>query len=236
MSSSALFPVELEHEEPTSGTYDLKSIGYCSSGVKYAVKRESDAPLLPLAEWVGHKLSEFCGIRTPMYDVVRCMDGQLAFGSRWKDSARQIGPFGPKAIATLSAHAQAISRIFGLDFFLPNPDRHINNFLFAQEHGQEVCISFDFGWGSVRHGLPFGAPPLDSMTKTVLVRRLLTQQSIFHPDLYNESLAAVGNVTTAQIKSALDEAPDEWYTKVTKAEIVDWWETFKNDRIAMVTT
>lgn len=232
-----LFPVKMNHEEPTNGTRDLKLVGHCHAGVRYAIKRESDGPLLPLAEWVGHKLSEICGIATPEYDIVECLNGEIAFGSRWEHKTQQlITGYDAVAKTMLSEHAVDISRIFGLDFFLPNPDRHLGNFLFSLDGLPKRCLSFDFSLSSVRSGLPFGTNLMGPSTKTNLImkRFLIDDLKKFDKHRYNESLAKVKEVDQERMRGVLDSAPEEWYTAVSKSEILDWWHTSKNVRIAQV--
>lgn len=234
--SKPLFTVKINHEEPTAGTRDLRLVGHCSLGVQYAIKRESDGALLPLAEWVGHKLSELCGIKTPAYDVVECLDGEIAFGSRWENEIQQLMSYDTAAKAVLSDHAADISRIFGLDFFLPNPDRHLRNFLFSKTGMPKRCLSFDFSLSSVRNGLPFGANVMGPSTKThaVLKRLLIDDLKIFDKHRYNEALSKVKAVDRAQMCQVLDSAPPEWYTAVSKIDILNWWDSAKNVRIAQV--
>lgn len=235
--SQPLFRVKMNHEEPTGGTRDLRLVGHCSSGVKYAIKRESDGRLLPLAEWVGHKLSELCGIQTPAYEVVECLDGEVAFGSRWENEVQQLISYDATAKALLSDHAADVSRIFGLDFFLPNPDRHLGNFLFSKTAMPKRCLSFDFSLSSVRNGLPFGANVMGPSTKTsaILKRLLIDDLNVFDKHRYNEALAKVKAVDQEKMRQVLDSAPPEWYTAVSKMQILEWWDTSKNVRIAQVT-
>lgn len=236
MNQTNLFPIKLVHEEATGGTRDLRLVGYCANNVKYAVKRESDGALLPLAEWIGHKLSDHCGIPTPDFDIVECMDGEIAFGSRWNAAASQIKIFDSAAQSLLSTHASAISKIFGLDFFLPNPDRHLGNFLFVPDSASPRCLSFDFSLSSVRNGLPFGSHPMGPSAKTnVILREFLTKKlNKFDKHRFNESLTAVQNVTVEGIASILDAAPVQWFTKVSKDEIIEWWDSSKGPRIKQV--
>jgi hypothetical protein len=192
--------------------------------------------MLPLAEWVGHKLSELCEIPTPAYDIVECLSGEIAFGSRWIDSTTQIKVFDSVAHDLVSTHAAAISKIFGLDFFLPNPDRHLGNFLFAQQSDPPACLSFDFSLSCVRNGLPFGSHPMGPATKTNVILRefLIKKVGKFDKHRYNEALIAVKDVSNSQMSSILNSAPVQWFTKVSKQEILDWWESSKSARIAQV--
>lgn len=235
MSQASLFPIKLIHEESTSGTMDLKLIGYSGDNVKFAVKREKDGFLMPLAEWIGYSLAQRCGIPTPDFNIVECMNGELAFGSKWEQQATQIKIFDSAARTLMSEHGDMMSQIFGLDFFLPNIDRHLGNFIFSQVAGIATCLAFDFSSSSVRTGLPFGSHPLAATCKTSVVQKLLqTQSKKFNKHRYNGSLAKLKEVTTAELATILNGAPDQWYSKVSKQEVVAWWESSKGSRIAQV--
>ena len=238
MSQANLFPVKLFHEESTSGTKDLKLIGYTAARVKYAVKRESDGALLPLAEWIGHHLSRLCDIATPDFDIVECLNGELAFGSRWDDNVTQITPGMAQADALLllQTHASAISPIFGLDFFLPNPDRHAGNFLFVRRAGVQVCLSMDFSLSSVRNAIPFGELPMYPECNTnILLRDIFIKHfNNFDKRAFNKSLDTIRSISIDQISTILNGAPDAWFSLVTRRQIIDWWDTSSGARIAQV--
>lgn len=130
MNQRTFLPIPIEHEEPYSDSKDLKLVGYTKDRIRYAIKRVQDGDLLPISEWIGHRLCEQCGVLVPEYHIVACIDGQLAFGSRWEDTAEQIGPEGPmRALELLADHASDISAIFAVDQFFPqsrSPHRELS--------------------------------------------------------------------------------------------------------------
>ena len=127
---TTLFPTELVHEEPyLAGTKHLSRIGWDIANSKYAIKSEKDGQLLPLMEWIGYHLCRFCSIPTPNFEIVRCVDGSLAFGVQWVENVIELGGApSTKALAVLKAHYSQISAILTLDRFMPNIDRHAGNF------------------------------------------------------------------------------------------------------------
>ena len=239
MSQTSMFPVKLTHEEATSGTKDLQLIGYSQSLVRYAVKRESDGPMLPLAEWIGHHLSALCGIPTPEFEIVECLNGELAFGSRWEETATSLTLGTPEATSLLylETHSVAISEILGLDGFLPNPDRHPGNFLFVNRAGQPICLSMDFSLSNVRDGIPFGTFPLGTGSATTYLLRNVLRDYLgtFDQAAYQKPLATVRSISASRISNILDGAPDEWFSKISKQEIIDWWGSFSSERASQVT-
>lgn len=237
MTQTSLFAVKLSHEEPfAGGTKDLRLIGYTDTMVKYAVKREVDGALLPLAEWIGHHLSLKCGIAVPDFDVVECLDGQLAFGSRWEAKATQCGHEMVKNMATIAAHSDSISKILGLDFFLPNPDRHTGNFLFIDRGENSTCLSMDFSLSSVRDGIPFGRHPMGPGRNTNILLEKILKKTLnkFNKFKFNEPLDALKTVSTDDIKTILAGAPDLWFTGLGRDDILNWWESNKGARLIQV--
>ena len=213
----------------------MKLVGYCAGNFKYAVKRERDGKLLPLAEWIGHSISRACGIATPDFLIVECMDGELAFGSLWEPASIQIKVWDSQAQQLVKNHADTISEILGLDYFLPNPDRHMGNFIFAPRAGIETCLSFDFSLANVRDGLPFGAPPLKRGCNTMGSQKTLNLQiKRFNKHKFNSPLNILKTFPSHDIAKILDKAPAEWYAGISKSEILQWWDSAKNSRIAQV--
>lgn len=237
MTQTSLFAVKLSHEEPFSGgTKDLRLIGYTETMAKYAVKREIDGPLLPLAEWIGHHLSRECGINTPEFDIVECLDGQLAFGSRWESTATQCSHEVAKRMSTIALHSEAISKILGLDFFLPNPDRHTGNFLFVERGPTAICLSMDFSLSSVRDGTPFGRHPMNPGRNTSVLLELILKKTLnkFSKSKFNESIDALKALDTTDMESILAGAPDLWFTSLGRNDILRWWDANKGARLIQV--
>ena len=73
-------------------------------------------------------------------------------------------------------------------------------------------------------------------TKTnIILRELLTKKlNKFDKHRFNEALNAVQDVSVDEIIEILDAAPVEWFTKVSKTDIVEWWQSSKGARIKQV--
>lgn len=230
MSQSNLFPLKLLHEEEFSGTKDLKCIGHAIGGTRYAVKKESDGELLPLAEWLGHHISRLCGIPTPDFEIVECLNGELAFGSRWEENSISLTNGTPTVdvLLMLSIHAEAISEILGLDHHLNNHDRHCGNFLFVPRNNKQICLSMDFSCANVRNGLPFGEDYFKEGCNTLLLMNgvMVNHLSKLSKKSFNAALDAVQAITYSQISTILTGAPDAWFTLVNRSQILDWWKEF----------
>lgn len=233
---SDFFPIDIANEEPFTQTSDLRRVGWDMNGVQYAIRAESDSPLGPLTEWICYHLCRACAIPTPGFDIVRCLNGELAFGSRWEATAKQIGQnfqYRSQQLDVLRQHATPISAALTLDAFLPNIDRHAGNWLFVIRNNMSYCLAFDFSQAGARMYAPpkppFGTWPMPPSVKTQrfveVFSTFLDRQSA---DRVNGALAAI---STEQFERILRNAPEEWFTLVSLSELVEWWENDARGRI-----
>lgn len=233
---STFFPIKLIMEEPnTGGGADLACIGYTANKIKYAVKRMSDHQLLPLTEWIGYKLCELVGILTPDYGVLECLDGSLAFGSRWEDDCNQIYNFEPAfKINFVIENAPEMSRTFALDIFYGNDDRHFGNFISTKRAGEDALLAMDFSRAGPAISKPFGHDKLPDECKTEMSMNYLKNngsRSVFDDVKFTECKTAIEKLTKADMGIILDSAPVEWFNGVSKDDILNWWDTEFKTRI-----
>lgn len=235
MSQRTFLPIPIEHEEPYSDSKDLKLIGYTKDRIRYAIKRVQDGELLPISEWIGHRLCELCGIPVPEYHVVECIDGQLAFGSRWEDTAEQISPAGPmRAMELLADHASDISAIFAVDQFFSNPDRHVGNYLFVRRAQTPMCLAMDFSRAGPADQIPMGMLPLDPVCSTLVVIEQIIRRRLkkFDSASFSQAKARLAAIKPGEFYAIVDDAPDEWFDMITRDELRRWWDNERLVRVA----
>lgn len=234
-----LFPIELVHEEPYhGGTKHLSRVGWDLANSKFAIKSERDGTLLPLTEWISYHLCRFCSIPTPDFEIVRCVDGSLAFGVRWVHDATQIDELMPvpQALSILSTQYNQISAILTLDRFLPNIDRHVGNFFFVTREGTQLVLSFDYSLAGARiyeapkSSHPFGAWPLPPDCNTNKLIKCLPGKQV-DPKITTRVNNALANITRQDFENILNGAPDEWFTIVDRAGLMHWWDNESTKRI-----
>ncbi|WP_321895995.1 hypothetical protein [Paraburkholderia heleia] len=239
MIQTSFLPVKLIHQEPFSGTKDLALVGYTADRIRYAVKRESDGPTLPVSEWIGYHLCRHCSIHTPEFAIVECTNGELAFGSRWEEHAEQIGSGTAqvRALDLLATHASAISAIHSVDRFMVNPDRHAGNFLFVVRTGIQLCLAMDFSMAGPRDALPFGRHPLQAPCNTYSIIEIVrTHLGKFDDGAYRTAIDALKTFTSANLAGILSGAPDEWFESVTRQQLMDWWDNDALQRLSELET
>lgn len=223
-----LFALDVITEERASGTADLKLTGYASDNFKYAIKTQQDHPDLPASEWFCYKLSERVHLPTPVCRVLRMRDGSLAFGSRWENAAYQFSTIldkdgGPAALMLLAA--KNLSSIIGLDYFLPNPDRHLNNLLFQSFEHHVAAISFDFSRAWLMGGFPAADCKLSPNSRTSLTLRLMRTQNAFIITEAEATLKKVLQIKGSVVKDMFKDMPASWLALDRVDEFVDWWDS-----------
>ena len=231
-----LFPVQLVNEEPTSGTKHNPPIGWDASGTKYVIKCNKQHKHLALIEWLSYQLCRACGIPTPVFEIIRRVDGSIAFGIRWEDDAEQINEHMQHAVSLnlLAVHHAAISSTLALDGFLPNIDRNAGNFLFVRRSGATICLSIDYSMSGPRMyeppKTPFGTWPMPPGTTTFKLYphlpggKALTTST----DRVNAALKAI---TKNQFQATLESAPEEWFEDLPLQDLLDWWDNEATTRL-----
>lgn len=226
MSQLGILPIKLMYEEPYSGnSSDLRSIGYTPNKIRYALKREKDAPLLPLSEWIGYKLSEFCNILTPDYDIVECIDGDLAFGSRWEEGSTDIYSQ-PFPLNFIIDNSPTISQTHALDIFYGNIDRHAGNFLTAYRSNEKVLLAMDFSRAGPIAETPFGPQPLPFGCNTIALASFMSNPAnkYFDEKKYDDCKKTLKTITKRDFEIMIEPVPDQWFSSISKQDILEWWD------------
>lgn len=231
---TTLFNVKLAKLEPVSGTADLKAIGYTSTFEKYAVKREQDGAMLPIAEWIGHSLCRLCDIPTPFFTIVECPNTEeLAFGSRWEESSTELTDqmTDIDKLSTLASHSNQISEIHAVDLFSANEDRHAGNYLFVKRANTDICLAMDFSKSAMRMESPFGKCPIPPDSYTMALKNILAMRGIFLNSSYDIAHQKLSKIADSDFENILDGAPNQWYANISKMEILDWWKSERANRL-----
>ena len=229
--TSFLYP-KIKTQQKYDKTKDLKCVGYTQDKVRWAIKRETDKPGVPLAEWIGYHLCKHANVPTPDFSIVECPDGTLAFGSRWEQQFEQIGSATSEArkIELLTDHALEISSIHGVDLVTVNPDRHAGNFLFVPRADSTVCLAFDFSQAYPTHTHPFGSKLPNCATMTIVIDVLKIYLGKFDSMRASQTAHHIRSMPQVDFKAIIDSAPTEWFTITTATQILREWDNFSNDK------
>ena len=212
MTQISLFPTKVIREEAFGGTASLKMVGITLNGERYALKRLVDDPLLPITEWLCYHLCQAVNIPTPGWAVMELLDGSLAFGSRIDKDTELLGKLSTNPVfifSVITSLAAPLSRFLAVDYFLPNPDRHINNILVRPlVNDQMVALAFD--WSEVK-SLPTFLPwPWTIMCNSNQVAQQLSRRNYLDTEAALAVNAAVCAIPSDAVRGWLEQAPAEW--------------------------
>lgn len=224
-----LFPIQIVNEEPAHfGTADLSRIGWDDQDRRYALKTLDDHPLLPVTEWVGYQLCLRLGIPTPEFAVVRRMNGQLALGSRWADDAidLNIARLSMTAVARMLMDARRdMGAAFGLDAFLPNPDRRLVNFLFRRTTRTGTrALAFDWSRVDALHAPAFQRWPWGADCTSAETAVTLKKNGWLDEAEARRVAANLAAMPSTDLAAMLQSAPPEWTATLDMQAIMNWWD------------
>lgn len=235
MTQLRLLPVTVTQIVPSS-TYgldgvDLKWIARGDDNFEYAMKTMADHPFLPITEWVCYSLWGACGMAVPECAVLEVPGQPPAFGSRIVVGAYQV----PKTadLFTIAArfrpHLGELAKLYPLDAFLPNPDRHARNVLMRPQLGGEVLVSIDFSRAWLVNGVPFGDMNSLAGSNTETWWRFFKNRMSVIPD--HSPLDKISALPDDWMRTTLSEAPAEWLSGVDLDAISEFWKTSRADRV-----
>ena len=235
VNQTSFLTVQVMYEVDSSRFFDgadLKRVARGDDGNDYAMKRLTDHPLLPISEWLGYRLFRACGLKTPDYAVLYHDDGQPpAFGSRIDLTTRQIAK-DPNAFTVagfFGPHLDELGRIYPMDAFLPNPDRHGRNLLKRVTLTGDELLCFDYSRASLVTGLPFGNT--DSMNNSLTAQWWQHFRRNMAVQADHSALNRVQELPNDWIIKTLNEAPDPWLGGVDPVTIDAFWRNNRDHRI-----
>jgi hypothetical protein len=233
MNQIPLLPVRLVDEQPPEEgkSRDLLWVGIDDQDKRYALKTvEVKNPLLPLTEWLCYHLCNLSGITTPDFAIVTRLDGSLAFGSRWEETAKEFSPGKVSDIELmgwLDRSKTDISGMFALDAFMPNEDRHIGNMLFVQTGPRLRALAFD--WSRTRMFEPWPWPAGCNSDKTWVWLHSLKMCDM---GVVGSLFARIKSITSTQVMAILDAAPETWRDNIDTQTAAEWWGQNRDKRAA----
>lgn len=191
-------------------------------GLDYMLKDDSGAPVRA-REWICHRLADLAGVPVVEYKPVLMPAGRVLFGSRVVLNGGPGGTANIVAGTLVLAEASAVlSKIYAIDLFLGNGDRHPDNFLVESDPaGTNRIRVIDFSEAvalinpNQRSNIP-GAG-----TSTVAVGRTLRVHYPFSIDAARLALDRLGAI--ASLKEILDEMPADWLAADQRNEVAAWW-------------
>lgn len=211
---------------------DLTRIARGDDQRDYAVKSLETDAALPLTEWVCYHLWRDCGLATPDFAVLEYADGRPpAFGSRFEALARQVrrDPDAYTIAGFFAPHLRGLSRVYPLDGFVTNPDRHGRNFVERPEIAGAVLVCIDFSRAWVTAGAPFGSETAMRTCQSLAWWRHFRDRMGAKAD--DAALPAVQELDTGWLERTIFGAPPQWRDHVDVDAACGFWRESRVQRI-----
>jgi hypothetical protein len=218
------------------GSEDCDEGCFCGDSGGYVIKKDTPTKIAPHCEWFCSSLAVKVGVPQLGFDLVKHTDGNLWFGSEWKTSrVRDWWTLAAAGKIKFADLASDISRIYALDLFIHNPDRHMNNYFVVPDGTTHKIYSFDYGRSWMLHGLPLPPVMADPALHTVNVKDWLKINfpNYFDTTAANAVLDNLTKVTEANIADFIGKHPNHWL-QPPLADINGWWKAHAATRIDQI--
>lgn len=213
------------------GTLDCSLIARGEDGCDYVIKDDANHPAIPHSEWFCSELGERIGIAAPPHKIMALPDGTTVFGSRWQGgllSPAGSSPWYEKVRVgeiSIDEVSRTLSRIYALDQFVHNRDRHAANVLVHAQYQGHAILAFDYSQAWLCFGFPLEQPPLP-MCKTVEVQRELTRiwsTRYVKASIVKETCDAIRSLKSETIADIIGSHPESWLPRSDRESIIAWW-------------
>lgn len=214
---------------PAKQTADSLGMAEADDGALYYIKADDRGRPTRASEWLGTHIAEAVGIQAPAAVAVERLSGDIVFGSRRivgvaDDIATRsylLTPSASNAAMPISGLTGVLSRIYALDMFLGNVDRHFGNYLSIDDNGVRRLYAFDFS-RAVFWQWPWTGYP-EPQTHTRTHGRLLRQLHGFDGAAANAVLDNLAGLAPATIEGFLNHMPTDWCTDQLRAQFTEIW-------------
>lgn len=225
-----LFPIEITDVYRNEiGTADCQTIGTATNGKDYAIKTVSEGNgHIPSSELFCYELARELQIATPEYNVIKMRDESLAFGSMWEGGAlditnQQVLLGILQKTIPVRGLKNFFSKVYALDIFINNIDRHFGNYLFRGGYNSTIALAYDYSraWYAFS---PFNYESKDDPNrKTQICHTLIKRFDLFDNMVAINTLDEISRISDEVINQILFLIPNEWLSSSSKTDFMDWW-------------
>lgn len=227
-------PVPVMETYPAAtGTLNLERIGRGGNGKDYAIKTRGDHNsngYIPATEWFCYELAQHLLIPTPGYDILVMPDGERVFGSVWEggvmpmaDTANLLGVL--RGAIHVPHLIPFLSKVYALDLFINNMDRHFGNYLLRNGYQGHVMLAYDFSQAWYAVGEPWGSVAQDARCNTQGCHTAIIQTGNFDAGIAAMTLDEIAAISAGRIESILSQMPEEWMEPGDHQDIASWWQS-----------
>ncbi|WP_144777975.1 HipA family kinase [Marinobacter maritimus] len=225
-----LFPVELtEIYRNDIGTADCQTIGTATNGKDYAIKTVNEGNgHIPSSELFSYELARELQIATPEYNIIKMRDESLAFGSMWEGGALDIrnqqvilGILQGEII--VRGLKSFFSKVYALDIFINNIDRHFGNYLFRGGYNSTIALAYDYSraWYAFA---PFDYQSAsDPVQNTYRCHVTIKKFDMFDKIVTQNTLDEISRIPKDTIDQILSLIPEQWLNSNERNDFLNWW-------------
>jgi hypothetical protein len=245
-----LFPrkelVLLPRDQKNTGIDNIGNI-IADDDHRYVIKGDAYGKSIRASEWICTAVAEFVGITAPQKTVIERPDGTLVFGSRavaqasdqTTTTAYLMTPSAGNSSIGAVGLGILLSRIFALDLFLFNDDRHLGNYLSIDDNGTLRLYAFDFSralfWHWPFEPQPSSDPVVDFNCNTRRYGADLRQLHGFDLGEALNILSRLEQMSLEHVNVVLNSMPEEWLSTEQRDMFLAWWSgDSKRNRINLI--
>ena len=221
-NSAGLFRPKMTRMMPSArGGADRKYAAVSEDGLDWILMPADDQ--LAISEFLGYKFAEACGIAVPHHGIVETPNGDLAFASRVEEGLEQLATSAPP-ITNLRLARGYTPKIYALDLFIANDDRHPGNLIWRRNGmGDLIPIAIDFGRSLFVQEWPW--PDLRKVEcNTTRQIKALRRVDAWDADVATQTLHRLRGLSTGIVAGWIDQAPLGWVRDLDRARLLAWWD------------
>jgi hypothetical protein len=216
---------------PAKLTADCLGMVDADDGGSYYIKGDVPGRSVRASEWLGTHIAEAVGIQAPAPVAIELNSGSIVFGSRRIAGVADdvltrtylMTPSASNLAMPIAGLATLLSKIYALDLFLHNEDRHFGNYLSIDDNGVRRLYAFDFS-RAVFWQWPWNGYPA-ATTNTRTHGKVLRQLHGFDSVAAGSVLDNIRALAPATIESFINQMPSDWSSIGLRAQFVDVWST-----------
>ena len=218
MSQTSFFPTQCNRTKPKPTGADADFIAICDATTeRYLCKGQSKYPHLPSTEWICSSLARDVGLPVPPFTVIEMITdpGVYLFGSQWISGGLDF----TIAFSSVS-NPDLFSKIFGVDWFVHNDDRHLGNYLYIEIQGDVILRPMDFSRSWKHHGWPLPDLPLNWCNT---LEQMPYWQALFGYVKPEDILDKIAALPAEWMDKTLANLPQAWISDSEREDYIQWW-------------
>ena len=195
----------------------------------YYIKGDAQGRSVRASEWICTQIAEAIGIAAPAPVAIELQNGTTVFGSRRiagvADAAITSAYLTSPSVSNAGIQAQGLksllSKIYVLDMFLNNGDRHLGNYLSVDDNGVRRLYAFDFSRALFWEWPWVGYPAANLHTR--IWGSALRRLHGFDIAAANLTLAGLGALAPAAVEGFIKQMPEDWISVAQRSQFMTAW-------------